>query len=344
MHSILESEKPIIELENKIMELKNLAKENNMDLSGEIEILSKKAEEMKQNAYKNLTSWEKVKLARLQERPTSSDYIKKLIGSFIEFHGDRFYGDDSSIVGGIGMLNCPVNDRACPANNGACPANSWACPANGREGIPITVIGHQKGKDTKENIKRNFGMPHPEGYRKALRLMKQAEKFKRPILTFIDTPGAYCGLGAEERGQGEAIALNLIEMSRLRTPIISIVIGEGGSGGALGIGAGDRICMLENAIYSVISPEGLASILWKDAALAQKAANVMKLTAQDLLSLGIIDNIIKEPPGGAHKDIDFVADNINNYVFNELKELMKSDIEQLLDKRYNKIREIGVWA
>ena len=182
------------------------------------------------------------------------------------------------------MLNCPVNDRVCPANSGACSANGRACPANSREGIPITVIGHQKGKDTKENIKRNFGMPHPEGYRKALRLMKQAEKFKRPILTFIDTPGAYCGLGAEERGQGEAIALNLIEMSRLRTPIISIVIGEGGSGGALGIGAGDRICMLENAIYSVISPEGLASILWKDAALAQKAANVMKLTAQDLLS------------------------------------------------------------
>ncbi len=229
MPSIPEFEKPIIELENKIMELKNLAKENNMDLSGEIEILSKKAEEMKQNAYKNLTPWEKVKLARLQERPTSLDYIKKMIKGFMEFHGDRFYGDDSSIVGGIGMLDCP-------ANNGACPVNS-------REGIPVTVIGHQKGKDTKENIKRNFGMPHPEGYRKALRLMKQAEKFKRPILTFIDTPGAYCGIGAEERGQGEAIALNLIEMSRLRTPIISIIIGEGGSGGALGIGVGDRVCM-----------------------------------------------------------------------------------------------------
>ena len=330
MHNILESEKPIIELENKLLELKNFASENNVDLTDEIRILSKKVEKMKQDAYKNLTSWEKVKLARLQERPTSLDYIKKLIGSFIEFHGDRFYGDDSSIVGGIGMLNCPANSRACPAN-------SW-------ESIPITVIGHQKGKDTNENIKRNFGMPHPEGYRKALRLMKQAEKFKRPVLTLIDTPGAYCGLGAEERGQGEAIALNLIEMSRLRTPIISIVIGEGGSGGALGIGVGDRICMLENSVYSVISPEGLSSILWKDITLAQKAADVMKLTAQDLLSLGIIDNIIKEPLGGAHKDIDFVADNINNYVFNELKGLMKSDIEQLLDKRYNKIRKIGVWA
>ncbi|MGB4501150.1 MAG: acetyl-CoA carboxylase carboxyltransferase subunit alpha, partial [Natronincolaceae bacterium] len=286
MHDILNSERPIIELENKIAELKKIAKENAVDLTDEIDTLSKKVEKMKQNAYENLTPWQKVRLVRLQERPTSLDYIKKLVKDFIEFHGDRFYGDDSSIVGGIGIF----------------------------EGIPITVIGHQKGKDTKENIKRNFGMPHPEGYRKALRLMKQAEKFKRPVLTFIDTPGAYCGPDAEERGQGEAIALNLIEMSRLKTPIISIVIGEGGSGGALGLGVADRICMLENSIYSVISPEGLASILWKDAALAQKAAGVMKLTAQDLLSLGIIDNIIKEPPGGAHKDINFTTDNIKSYV------------------------------
>lgn len=337
MYNILESEKPIIELEKKLVELKEFAGENDVDLTDEIDILSKKVEKMKRDVYKNLTPWEKVKLARLQERPTSSDYIKKLIEGFIEFHGDRFYGDDNSIIGGIGIFACPANSRSCPANSWACPANSW-------EGIPITVIGHQKGKDTNENIKRNFGMPHPEGYRKALRLMKQAEKFKRPVLTLIDTPGAYCGLGAEERGQGEAIALNLIEMSRLRTPIISIVIGEGGSGGALGIGVGDRICMLENSVYSVISPEGLSSILWKDITLAQKAADVMKLTAQDLFSLGIIDNIIKEPLGGAHKDIDFVADNIKKYVSGELKELMKLDIEQLLDKRYNKIRKIGMWA
>ncbi len=316
MHNILDSERPIIELENKITELKKIAKENDVDLTDEIDTLSKKVEKMKQSAYENLTPWEKVKLVRLQERPTSLDYIKKLVKDFIEFHGDRFYGDDSSIVGGIGIL----------------------------EGVPITVIGHQKGKDTKENIKRNFGMPHPEGYRKALRLMKQAEKFKRPVLTFIDTPGAYCGPGAEERGQGEAIALNLIEMSKLKTPIISIVIGEGGSGGALGLGVADKICMLENSIYSVISPEGLASILWKDAVLAQKAADVMKLTAQDLLSLGIIDNIIKEPLGGAHRDMNFTADNIKSYVSGELKELMKLDTEQLLNKRYNKIREIGVWA
>ncbi len=316
MHNIPDSEKPIIELENKIAELKKFAKENDVDLTDEIDTLSQKVEKMKQDVYENLTPWQKVKLVRLQERPTSLDYIKRLVKDFIEFHGDRFYGDDSSIIGGIGIF----------------------------EGIPITVIGHQKGKDTKENIKRNFGMPHPEGYRKALRLMKQAEKFKRPVLTFIDTPGAYCGPGAEERGQGEAIALNLIEMSGLKTPVISIVVGEGGSGGALGLGVADRICMLENSIYSVISPEGLASILWKDAALAQKAADAMKLTAQDLLSLGIIDNIIKEPPGGAHKDINFTADNIKNYVLGELKELMKLNTEQLLNERYNKIREIGVWA
>lgn len=315
MHNALEFEKSIIELETKIIELKNFAKENNVNLTHEIDVLSKKAEKMKIQVYENLRPWEKVRLARLPERPTSLDYIKKLITGFIEFHGDRFYGDDSSIVGGIGIF----------------------------EGKPVTVIGHQKGKDTKENIKRNFGMSHPEGYRKALRLMKQAEKFKRPIITFIDTPGAYCGLGAEERGQGEAIALNLIEMSRLKTPIISIVIGEGGSGGALGLGVGDKVCMLENSIYSVISPEGLSSILWKDPTLAQKAADVMKLTAQDLLSLGVIDNIIKEPLGGAHKDIDFTANNIKGYILGELEDLMKLDIEQLLEKRYDKIRGIGVW-
>ncbi|HZK58161.1 MAG TPA: acetyl-CoA carboxylase carboxyltransferase subunit alpha [Clostridia bacterium] len=316
MHNILESEKPIIELENKITELKNLAGENDVDLTDEINILSKKVEKMKQDVYKNLTPWEKVKFARLQERPTTSDYIKKLVKDFIEFHGDRFYGDDNSVIGGIGIF----------------------------EDIPVTVIGHQKGKDTNENIKRNFGMPHPEGYRKALRLMKQAEKFKRPVITFIDTPGAYCGLGAEERGQGEAIARNLVEMSRLRTPIISIVIGEGGSGGALGLGIGDRIYMLENSIYSVISPEGLASILWKDIALAPKAANVMKLTAQDLLSLGIIDNIIKEPPGGAHKDINSTAGNIKKCVSGELEGLMKLDTEQLLNERYDRVRKIGIWG
>ncbi|MBU5676203.1 acetyl-CoA carboxylase carboxyltransferase subunit alpha [Alkaliphilus sp. MSJ-5] len=316
VHNILEFEKPIIELENKITEFNNFAKENNVDLDNEIDILYKKLETMKKEVYEKLNPSEKVKIARLQERPTSLDYINKLISDFIEFHGDRLYGDDSSIVGGIGKF----------------------------EGIPVTVIGHQKGKDTKENIKRNFGMPHPEGYRKALRLMKQAEKFKRPIITFIDTPGAYCGLGAEERGQGEAIAVNLIEMSKLRTPIIAIVIGEGGSGGALAIGVADRVAMLENSIYSVISPEGLSSILWKDSSLAQKAADIMKLTAQDVLSLNIIDGIIKESLGGAHKDVDFTAYNIKEYLLNELKLIMKLDTLELLDKRYEKVRRIGVWG
>lgn len=315
MSNTLDFEKPINELENKITELKEFAQENNVDLAHEIDILTKKAEIMKKEVYENLQPWEKVKLARLQERPRSLDYINKLISDFIEFHGDRFYGDDNSIVGGIGRF----------------------------EGIPVTVIGHQKGKDTKENIERNFGMPHPEGYRKALRLMKQAEKFKRPIITLIDTSGAYCGLGAEERGQGEAIAVNLMEMSSLKTPIIAIVIGEGGSGGALALGVADRVAMLENSTYSVISPEGLSSILWKDTSLSKNAAEIMKLTAQDLLSLNTIDAIIKESLGGAHKDIDFTAGNMKKYILNELKNLMKLDVDELLYKRYNKIRKIGAW-
>lgn len=315
MHKALDFEKPINELDNKINELKNFAQENNVDLSHEIDILVNKLEKIKKQNYESLTPWQKVKIARLQGRPTSLDYIERLIEDFVELHGDRFYGDDSAIVGGIGKFN----------------------------GIPVTVIGHKKGKDTKENIKRNFGMPHPEGYRKALRLMKQAEKFKRPIITFIDTPGAYCGLEAEKRGQGEAIAQNLIEMSRLKTPIIAIVIGEGGSGGALALGVGDSVCMLENSIYSVISPEGLSSILWKDAALYQKAADIMKLTSQDLLSLNIIDDIIKEPLEGAHKNIDRVSDNIKEYLQNKLQVLVNMNIKELINRRYEKFRKMGVW-
>ncbi|ABW17959.1 acetyl-CoA carboxylase carboxyltransferase subunit alpha [Alkaliphilus oremlandii] len=315
MHNFLESEKAIHELEGKIIELINFADKNKVDLTYEIEILSQKLEQMQKEMYENLNPWSKVKLARLQERPTTLDYIEKLISGFTEFHGDRFYGDDTAIVGGIGLF----------------------------EGIPVTVIGHQKGKDTKDNIRRNFGMPHPEGYRKALRLMKQAEKFKRPILTFIDTSGAYCGIGAEERGQGEAIAVNLIEMSKLKTPIIAIVIGEGGSGGALALGIGDRVCMLEHSIYSVISPEGLSTILWKDATLAQRAADMMQLTAQDLWSMKVIDQVIKEPLGGAHKNADLVADQIKTYVLQELKDLRMLKTEELLEKRYTKIRNIGIW-
>ena len=315
MSKVLEFEKPIIELENKIAELRKFSEENDVDLSHEIYILVRKVKQMKKQIYDNPSPWNRVSIARFQDRPTTLDYIERFIEDFIELHGDRYYGDDSSIVGGIGRFG----------------------------EIPVTVIGHQKGNCTKENLNRNFGMPNPEGYRKALRLMKQAEKFNRPVITFIDTPGAYPGIGAEERGQGEAIALNLMEMSRLKTPIISIVIGEGGSGGALALGVGDRVAMLENSVYSVISPEGLASILWKDASQAEKGANVMKLTSRDLLSLGVIDEIIIESRGGAHKDVDYTADNIKDYISMSLKPLMELNKDELLLKRYKKFRSIGVW-
>ncbi|WP_432663260.1 acetyl-CoA carboxylase carboxyltransferase subunit alpha [Wukongibacter baidiensis] len=315
MNNSLEFEKPVIELEGKISELERFAKSSGVDLTSEINNLKEKLEKIKEEVYSSLAPWQIVKVARLQERPTTLEYINSIIPDFIELHGDRFYGDDSAIVGGIGTL----------------------------DGMPVTVIGQQKGKNTKENIKRNFGMPHPEGYRKALRLMKQAEKFKRPVIMFVDTPGAYCGLEAEERGQGEAIAVNLLEMSRLKTPIIVVVIGEGGSGGALALGIGDRVCMLQNSIYSVISPEGLSSILWKDASLAEKAAEIMKLTAKDLFELGVIDKVIEEPLGGAHKDIEFVADRIKNYLLEELMGLRELNDDTLLDNRYKKIRAIGSW-
>lgn len=315
MSKVLEFEKPIIELRKQIAELRKFSEENKLDLSHEIYVLVRKVKQMERQIYENLSPWQRVSIARWQERPTSLDYIERLIDNFIEFHGDRYYGDDRAIIGGIGSF----------------------------EGRAVTVIGHQKGKNTKENLEMNFGMPNPEGYRKALRLMKQAEKFNRPIITFIDTPGAYCGLGAEERGQGEAIALNLLEMSRLKTPIIAIIIGEGGSGGALALGVGDRVGMLENSIYSVISPEGLASILWKDASRAEEGARVMRLTAQDLLDLKIIDNIIKEARGGAHKDYDFTANKIKSYISKSLEELKGLDRDELLDNRYKKFRNMGIW-
>lgn len=313
MSNILEGEKPIIELEKKIKELMEFSQENQVDLKNEIYILKRKVSQMKKKLYENPSSWERVNMARFQDRPSTMQYIEKFIDGFIEFHGDRYFSDDKAIVAGIGSF----------------------------EGIAVTVIGHQKGNNTKENIIRNFGMASPEGYRKALRLMKQAEKFNRPIITFIDTSGAFCGLGAEERGQGEAIARNLLEMSTLKTPIISIVIGEGGSGGALALGVGDRVAMLENAIYSVISPEGLSSILWKDPSLANKASDVMKLTAKDLLDLNVIDDIIKESLGGAHKDIDFTAKSIKGYISEELKELLALDKKDLVEARYQKFRNMG---
>ena len=259
-----------------------------------------------------LTAWDKVTLARELERPKALDYINSIFEDFIELHGDRAFGDDKSIIAGIATL----------------------------EGKPVTVIGEQKGKNARENIERNFGMPNPEGYRKALRLMKQAQKFKRPIITFIDTPGAYPGMGAEERGQGEAIARNIMEMSRLKVPIICIVIGEGSSGGALAIAVGDKIVMLENAIYSILSPEGFASILYKDSSKAKEAANDMKATAENLKKLKVIDEIIKEPKDGAQNDFDKVVKDIKKYLIKNIKELEKLSSEELIEKRYQKFRKI----
>lgn len=268
---------------------------------------------MNNKDIKTLSAWERLTIARKVERPTALDYIDNIFDSFIELHGDRLFGDDAAIVGGLATIN----------------------------GVSVTVIGQQKGRDTKENIKRNFGMPNPEGYRKALRLMKQAEKFKRPVICFVDTPGAYCGIGAEERGQGEAIAKNLMEMSSLKTPIISIFIGEGGSGGALALAVADQVWMLENSIYSVLSPEGFASILWKDAKRAKEAAEVMKITAQDLKGYDIIEKVISEPEGGAHTDLNLMCNNIKNTLLEELPKLIDKDENTLLQERYDRFRKIG---
>ncbi|HWT75738.1 MAG TPA: acetyl-CoA carboxylase carboxyltransferase subunit alpha [Mobilitalea sp.] len=263
-------------------------------------------------AIMDITPWEKVKLARMPVRPTGLDYIDRIFDNFLEMHGDRYFGEDRAIVGGIAFLG----------------------------NIPVTVIAQQKGRNTKENITRNFSMPHPEGYRKALRLMKQAEKFHRPIICFIDTPGAFCGLGAEERGQGEAIAINLAEMMILNTPIISVVISEGGSGGALALGVADKVYMLEHSIYAILSPEGFASILYKDSSKAEQAAMDMKLTAQDLLQFGIIDGIIPEPQGGAHNDYNLMAQSIKTVLEADLQNLMEMPVDDLLEKRYQKFRKM----
>lgn len=260
-----------------------------------------------------LTAWERVVLARKADRPKAWDYIQRIFEEFIELHGDRLYGEDSSIIAGIATLN----------------------------GRPVTVIGQQKGKNTKENMERNFGMPHPEGYRKALRLMKQAEKFKRPILTFIDTPGAYPGIGAEQRGQGEAIARNLLEMARLKVPIVCVVIGEGSSGGALALGVGDRILMLENAVYSILSPEGFASILYKDASKNVEAAEKMKMTAKDLWEMNVIDEVIAEPEGGAQNNVEQMAHNIKERIAKQIEILSTMETEVLIENRYQKFRNIG---
>jgi acetyl-CoA carboxylase carboxyl transferase subunit alpha len=309
----LEIEKKIEELEKKITELKIFAKSQDIDLAQEIKNLEQKLDEMQSSAYKELSAWDKLSIAKLIERPTALEYIHIIFDNFIELHGDRSFGDDPSIVCGIGMLN----------------------------NVAYTVIGQQKGRNTKENIKRNFGMTNPEGYRKALRLMKQAEKFNRPVLCFIDTPGAFCGIGAEERGQGEAIATNLLEMSSLKTPIISVFIGEGGSGGALALAVADEVWMLEHSIYAILSPEGFASILWKDSSRAKEAAEIMKITAQDLKEFGIIDRILEEPIGGAHKDTLKMGNTIKSNILSCIDDLIKKPIDQLVEDRYRKFRKMG---
>jgi acetyl-CoA carboxylase carboxyl transferase subunit alpha len=312
----LDFEKPIIELERKIEELKGFTTREDLNMSGEVRKLETKLSQIKKEVYENLTPWQRVQLARHPKRPYTLDYIEMLMTDFIEIHGDRHYADDKSIIGGLATL--------------------------GDE--KIMVIGHQKGRDTKENLIRNFGSPHPEGYRKAMRLMNIAEKFSIPVVTFIDTPGAYPGIGAEERGQAEAIAYNLREMSTLQTPIIIFVIGEGGSGGALGIGVGDRIYVLENAYYSVISPEGCAAILWKERARSPDAAKALKLTAKDLFEMGIIDGIIKEPLGGAHRNPQEAALNIKAAIKKDLETLKKIPESKLIEMRYNKLRSVGIFS
>ena len=312
---VLEFEKPIVNLKNKINELKNLSQENEIDLTGEIKTLEERLAVLEDDIYSNLKTWDRVQIARHQQRPTTLDYIEHLFTNFIEFHGDRYYGDDEAIVAGVAFYK----DK------------------------PITVIGHQRGKTTKENIRRNFGMPHPEGYRKALRLMKQANKFSRPIICFIDTKGAYPGKAAEERGQSEAIAYNLKEMAGLKVPVVCIVIGEGGSGGALALGVGNHVHMLENSTYSVISPEGAASILWKDALLSKKAAESMRITAQDLKEFDVIEEIIPEPKGGAHRDVELQAKNIDKVLNKSIEDLSKLSVEELLENRWQKFKKIGVF-
>lgn len=311
----LDFEKPIIELEKKITELRALSKNGPVDLQKEIHKLEARLEEVKKHTYANLSAWQRVQIARHPKRPFTLDYVRMIFGNFTEFYGDRAFADDKALVGGFGRLD---------------------------DGY-FLILGHQKGRDAKENVFRNFGSAHPEGYRKALRLMRLAAKFGIPIVVFIDTPGAYPGVGAEERGQAYSIAVNLREMIRIPVPIIVFVIGEGGSGGALGIGVGDRICVLENAYYSVISPEGCAAILWKDYTKAPEAAAALKLTAKDLLELGVIDQVVREPPGGAHFDPAFTAREIAKTIRKFHKELKTKKPRTLIAERYAKFRAIGVF-
>ena len=312
---LLEFEAPLKDLEDKIETLKSTSLKTGMDISSQISQLNSKYESLKSSIYSNLSRWERVQLARHPKRPHTSDFINALTDEWIEIHGDRYFSDDKAIIAGMAKIS----------------------------GRKVMIIGQEKGKSTKEKLFRNFGMPRPEGYRKALRIMKLAEKFKIPIITLIDTIGAYPGLGAEERGQAEAIARNLFEMALLKVPTISIVIGEGASGGALGIGVTDKIACLENTWYSVISPEGCASILFRDASRAEQAADAMRVTAQDLKDLDICDDIIDEPLGGAHHDFDSLIGNLKNYIENTISSLQDLSIDKLIEQRISKYEKMGAW-
>jgi acetyl-CoA carboxylase carboxyl transferase subunit alpha len=312
----LDFERPLLEIERQIEELKKLAGDDGGERGKDLVPLERKLAELRTDIYKNLTPMQRVQVARHPKRPYPLDYVKTVFTDFVELHGDRLFRDDPAVVGGWARL----------------------------DGQTVMLIGHQKGRDTKENLRRNFGMAHPEGYRKAMRLMQLAEKFNAPMVTLVDTPGAYPGLGAEERGQAEAIARNLLVMAALRVPVVTAVIGEGGSGGALAVGLADRVIMLENSVYSVISPEGCAAILWKDATQRERAAEALKLTAQDLLALGVIDEIIPEPPGGAHSDPDASAQALGESLRRHLRQLMKLRIEKLLKRREEKYLSMGAFT
>lgn len=320
---VLDFEKPLVQLEEKLSEMRAFAQNGNgranTELANEISIMERKVEDFRASIYRNLTRWQRVQLARHPERPYTQDYIYMIFQDFMELHGDRAFGDDKAIIGGFAKLK---------------NANGFS--------QSVAVVGHQKGRDTKSNLYRNFGMANPEGYRKALRLMKLAEKFKKPVITFIDTPGAFPGIEAEERGQAEAIARNLFEMSKLETPIICVIIGEGASGGAIGIGVGDKILMLENAWYSVISPESCSSILWRSWSFKEQAAEALKLTAPDLIQHGIIDQIIPEPVGGAHRNPEQTAQTLKQALIDALLPLLEKNRQTLVDERIEKFAKMGV--
>jgi acetyl-CoA carboxylase carboxyl transferase subunit alpha len=312
----LDFEKPLLELERQIEELKRVGEEREIDVAEELKLLQGKLDSLREEIYRSLTPMQRVSVARHPRRPYTLDYLHSIFTDFVELHGDRLFRDDLAIVGGWARLS----------------------------GTSVMVIGHQKGRDTRENLKRNFGMPHPEGYRKALRLMKLAARHHAPVVTLIDTPGAYPGLGAEERGQSEALATNILEMAMLPTPIVAVVIGEGGSGGALALGVSDRVLMFENSVYSVISPEGCAAILWKDASQRERAAEALKLTSSDLLSFNIIDEIIPEPVGGAHQDPDAAGEALRDSLIRHVTELRKIRPEKLVRRRAEKYAAMGVFT